>query len=474
MPYKTIKNLDEYFEPLVCNKIRKKLGKYADLTKTFIIEENYIDGWWREENSIYYSKTLYNETNKFSTRVHLVKEILSGPEGVNEDNYIGYLILRPIPVLQSIISKIIVKPLKEAFMEDDEKLEIYTTKCKFEIHIGGKKIEFLGFPFYQQDTMVSSCAHADILMVAEYMHRKFNTNRPLIKDFFSDLLSYSYLSHGRLIPSPGLSVDQISTILQKIGVQTKIRFPFREDLQLYEIEDKLNDFLESINSYIESGLPTILTVKEHVIVIIGHTLKADGEKDYIIYDDSGAFLKEIKPGKNPAFYAVVPYKELKEYLKYLIEEKHLYYSVASVNVEFERMYFPYEEATKVANLIEKEIIEKELSGIKEWIKIKKRRFLIADSNDFKIRCSEKGNTVFNYIPMPHYIWICELYLKDKEIIFDILIDASAHQYDIHSWIAIWSKGTILFNSRYTNGEAKNTYNINIPPFVYSNLSGNEK
>ncbi len=31
MPYKTIKNLDEYFEPLVCNKIRKKLGKYADL-----------------------------------------------------------------------------------------------------------------------------------------------------------------------------------------------------------------------------------------------------------------------------------------------------------------------------------------------------------------------------------------------------------------------------------------------------------
>lgn len=459
MLYKTVAGLEGSLEPFTVDEIHKKLGKYFSLTKTYIIEENYIDRWWREEYSIYYSKTFYNKTDKFSTRIHLIKEAVSGHEGVNEDNYIGYLILRPIPVPTSRILKIIVKPLKEAFIENNEKLKIYVAKCKFEVHIGGKKIEFFGFPFYQQDSMVSSCAHADILMVAEYMHRKFNSNKPLIKDFFSNTLQVS----GRSVPSPRLTVDQISAAFQNIGIQTKICFPFDSKPQIFEIDEGLNYFLEYVNSYMESGLPTILTVKDHVVLIIGHTINADGKKDYIVYDDSGAFLKKIE--NSCAFYAVISHEELKTMLKFLIGES--YYSVVSINVEFERVYFPYKRVKEVIGRIIKGRSEK--IGVNIEDSIKERRFLIADSRDFKILCSMRGVSFFNDILMPHYIWIVELYSESKNIMYDILIDASAHKDDFQSWIAVWYRDAILFNKRYTNEEDKSIYDVKTPPFVYSNL-----
>jgi len=64
--YIVTENLGETFDKVITSEIRERLGKYLDLTKTFIIEEKYIDRYWREEFSIHYSKTFYKDVDKFT------------------------------------------------------------------------------------------------------------------------------------------------------------------------------------------------------------------------------------------------------------------------------------------------------------------------------------------------------------------------------------------------------------------------
>jgi len=449
--YIVTENLGETFDKVITSEIRERLGKYLDLTKTFIIEEKYIDRYWREEFSIHYSKTFYKDVDKFTTRVHLIREKISKIDNITEDNYLGYFILRPIPIRSGRISRIIVKPLREIFMlKDNEKLYIPT--CEFCIHIAGKEIKFQAFPFYQQDSVVNVCAHADILMVTEYMHRKFHLNKPSISDF----ISYTLPLCGRSIPSIGLTLEQISIILNQMGYPTIIKFPF---VDVDFNEESFNHFIEYIDSYLESGLPTILAIEDHVILIVGHTLGPEGEKDYIVYDDSGAFISEIKGNK--MFCNRISRRELKDKVKKVIRNHP--HNVALINVEFERMYFPFDSV--------KRLVEYIITSFFDFMKyVTKKRILISDSNEFKIFCSKNGVDIFNDVPLPHYIWIAELYER-KGIICDIIIDASAHKSDIDSWIAIWIGDKVIFNPGYkSKDEFKDCFKVKKFPFVYSNLN----
>lgn len=445
--YKITTSLEKEFDAGTVYEIHERLGRYLDLTKTFIIEEPYIDRYWREEYSIHYSKTFYPDVDKFSTRVHMLKEDISRTEDVNEGNYLGYFVLRPIPIRSGKISRIIVKPLREVFNMEGE--ELYIPASKFKVHIGSKKLDLLTFPFYQQDSTVVVCAHADILMVTEYMHRKFNLNKPSIKD----LILYTLPIYGRSVPSIGLTLEQISVILNQMGYPVSIKFPF---LDIGFSDASFRYFMEYIDSYLESGLPTILAVKDHVISVVGHTLNISDEKDYIVYDDSGALLGEIKGDK--MFCARVSCEELKDTIGEQVGEDEN--NVALINVEFERMYFPFGSVKWLLG----HILGGKGLDLMEYAT--KKRVLVSDSNSFKIFCSGNGIAAFNDLPLPHYIWVAEVYMGDK-IICDVVIDASAHKSDLDSWIAIWFENKIVFNPRYKPDEVD--VEVRAGPSVYGNL-----
>jgi len=96
-------------------KLKVRLGDYFDLTKTFILENYYIDREWREEYSLFYSTTFYGETNKFSTRIHLLNREISESEvnDIKQEEYLGFVVLRPKPLPNRIL-KILVKSYKRA------------------------------------------------------------------------------------------------------------------------------------------------------------------------------------------------------------------------------------------------------------------------------------------------------------------------------------------------------------------------
>jgi len=70
----------------IAKQIEKRIGNYLPFVDTFIVETGYIDREWREEFSLYYSLSFYQDINKFTTRIHLIRgEIRS----LDENNNIG-------------------------------------------------------------------------------------------------------------------------------------------------------------------------------------------------------------------------------------------------------------------------------------------------------------------------------------------------------------------------------------------------
>ncbi|KJU86538.1 hypothetical protein MBAV_001269 [Candidatus Magnetobacterium bavaricum] len=237
-PYKKGVLIDD-----VCSYIKGRIGEYLNITKTFYVEDDYIDVNWRFLYSKHYSKTYYRECSKYSIRVHLFKGDIS------EFDYMGYFILRPIPVRYSL-SKIVLKPIKEFYNSEESYLmtnivEINITDINFSVKIHA-------FQLLVQDTVAGVCADACINMVAYYLSNKFPKDFP---NYLPERLFPVKLDR-RPIPSYGLTIFEMSEILLTAGYNSYI-----------EKFTNKREFIDFIDSQIESALPFYKTppISNHVL-----------------------------------------------------------------------------------------------------------------------------------------------------------------------------------------------------------------
>ncbi|AEA46349.1 hypothetical protein [Archaeoglobus veneficus] len=408
--------------------------------EAFIIEDSYIDKDWRDEYSIFYSKTFYNSISKFTTRVHVIAEEIESLGDLTDKNYVGHFILRPLHIKDAKLLKVVVKPMKEPLGVNSGE-DLYLATCDYTAHIGGlfaPKVKT--FPFYQQDSAVTICAYADMWMLTEYMHRRFGFNRPYIRDFISLTLPL----RGRVVPSRGLLAEQMCIILSSLGYNVSI-----DSAASTDIEERI---IKRIDAYLESGLPTILAFDNHVVVVAGHTLDESGNRDYIIYDDSGYHLADLlglSKDEVPPFASKVDRKTLIEKLENVPR-------VLAINVEFDKLFYPLKSVEKITDIFLKD------SGIKN--EITKKRILLADSNEFKTFCNKVGVDAFDDLPLPHYVWIVELY-RENELLWNLILDASAHKEDTtkNVRIAAWLGDKIIY------GRSDKEKKVGRCPVIYSNL-----
>ena len=437
-------------------EIKERLGRYHEITKTFIIERNYVDREWREEYSLFYSTTFHEEIGKFATRIHLISEDVSDVEDVEERNYLGYIVLRP-DIVPLRVLKIILKPIKEFFgVRSGE--EMYLCTCTFTPHLGGREFKIETFPFYSQDSMVTVCAHASVWMVLYYLYKKFNMNRPYLRNLVAHIPPY----HGRVIPSEALDTEQIVLSLVSNGYAVSLKA-----FSPTESESCVN----RVEAYLESGLPTILLFDDHAVVVAGHTLNDGEERDWIIYDDSGHHLKRFE-GTNQFAYRVE-----KEKIKRRIENSSITLigkilenslglevvkdktpNVLTVNIEFERLYFPIESVYDAI----KRVFEEKL----KIVPTKRVRVLLVNSSRFKSLCRKNGVLIFENVHMPHYIWLIEFYDDNNELTAEMIIDAAAHKFDVRFGsciMALWDYDQINLYRPY-----KKFIKVK-PPIQFSNL-----
>jgi len=356
----------------------------------------------------------------------LLNKSIESIDDLDADSYLGYITLRPLPT--NFISNIVMKPNKNFYdLKDSEKLFMITVNQ--EVHIGNKKIEFPTFPFFHQDSMVTVCAHADMWMVANIMHKKYELDEISIEKLVSGI---SPSGSGRNIPSEGLTMEQLAYSIQANRWYARIKY-FSNKSDNHTIIQNVDKIMQYIDSSIESGIPCMLAFNNHVIVIAGHTVTGNKEREYIIFDDSGHHIMSMFNEPEPKFSIKVSLKKLSETLLDIKNDIFL------LCPEFERVYFPLKSVHQMMRLlgigISKNMkISKDIRNtLTDIIKNKNYRTLIIDCKKLKTFFSENNINTFNECSLPHYIWFVEMYSGERgnpdSVIGYMLFDASAHQSD---------------------------------------------
>ncbi len=382
-----------FVDKLINEFIIPKIEIFEKQAKFFIIETGYIETAWKDMVSLHYINTSYNICPSVA-RIHLFTE----PK-LSSDTYLGYFNLRPINEFKIIISYIF--PNWDVLRFKNKK-DSYMMAYKEKVHIEGIELEISTFPFFAQDGVVASCVHADILMMSLYMHKKYAAKKIKLIEIES---SYSY-EKKKCYPTNGLEAPQIAEIFNNNKMPIRL-FYYRDKI----IKDNFQDI---IKMYIESGIPVLIGLGSHVILLTGHTLDPQGNYEFIVYDDSGVIVNELAQTKG--FVAAVKWQKLEDKLE------DFDFIVAC---EHEKVYMSYIDIKEFIEYQKKMAEEEDINNIKFE---NENRILLMDNSDVKNSLKQKKIFHFNknFIDesdsiinkeLPHYLWYCETKMNGTKVVY---------------------------------------------------------
>lgn len=264
--------VDDLNEMLFC-----RISLILDNAKDFFFEENYVETEWKDMVSMHYVNTIYNCKNKVA-RIHFFSDTCCVHKKNNDllkdsasnDNYLGYITIRPIP--EPLIMLSFVCPNFDNFNPFDNSTIL---QYKQIVHINERDFNISTFPHFSQDSIATVCANAVLTMMSKYMHFKYRYKYLRIKDM-NETRMYPY-------PNPGFSSNETLNIAQKNNIPLRV-------IEKRENADEL------IKTYILSGLPVLIFSDDHIVLIIG-IIQNDEGNHYVVYDDSGAFFKSKNNNK---------------------------------------------------------------------------------------------------------------------------------------------------------------------------------
>lgn len=230
---------------------------YRAGAQTAVVEFRYIDADYRDEHSAFYSTT-FRRYPSVAHRIHFFTG--TATEQLDDPNvplkfaglgYLGYVVLRPVP--GAPVGRVMLRPPAD--------LERSVT-CKAVEHVNmfGEDLEVTGAPFMAQDAQLLRCAHAALWVVARHHHLTWRTPKLLPRAIVEAVPMET--GAGRTLPSPGLTVTQMSAAATRLGLP-----PLVYDLT------KLapGQSLQSIACrYLNGGLPVIVAGRGHAWVLVGY------------------------------------------------------------------------------------------------------------------------------------------------------------------------------------------------------------
>lgn len=251
-----IKSLPSEFE----GAISDFMGRLVP-SLNIVAEYPYVDKFYRDSFYSYYSSK-HSNYHRDCIRLSFFEGEISSEDFLNSEKHIeiqqkfrGFLVVRPTftsPIGRSILSNSVIK---------GEEMEICGMTTN--VSVRGLKLSVTGFPHSSQDEESISCAETTIWAIMEYFGNKYPDYTPVLPSQIHKVLMKK--SSERILPSNGMTADQISFGLRKSGFGTLV----------YASQGRKKDALIKIVSiYVESGIPVIISISNsdigHVMVAIGH------------------------------------------------------------------------------------------------------------------------------------------------------------------------------------------------------------
>lgn len=438
-----LKDLDDDF---IDPQIEADIGNYLDELKEglyCLVEYPYVDKVYRDSYYNYYSSKHYTY-QRDCIRVSLFASEIKPKDFLNPSKhkklneiYLGYFIIRP--TTNALFGRSIINPI--AFEKNDFKI----CKCKTNNLVYGVKLETEGFPHSSQDGETIKCAETTIWALMEYFGNKYPEYRPTLPATI--IKSLDRITYQRLLPSNGLTMNQISFALKEFGFGTRIYSSTPYDKTINNI----------IDCYVESGIPVLTGLESentgHVIITIGkkYSKKITWNKiPKSTYSKEGKEISYFDTTNFPAKYVIQddnlePYRliELNKPGEHYEDDDSQGYYIDSIIV-------PLYPKIYLEAVVAKELLIQIIKDNKVGYNFSNNfvfRFFLASSRSFKNHISQLKDMAdglkYSILAskMPKFIWCGEFYTKegyqnaDKESIGLVILDATeANQASIDALI----------------------------------------
>lgn len=399
--------------------------------KCVVLERDYIDKDYRDTFSNFHSKRFSTPVSR-CLRLHFFDDPISEEQIVASpstaaSHYLGYSVIRPTK------PNCVGRTMLSHRLRTDKTAHL--SYCTEGVSLLGSRIEVQGFPFISQDADATVCAESALWMLLRYYSTKYPWYSEILPFQITSLAAHHAVGK-RVYPSAGLFSWQLAEALrlQRFSPVIYSRAQYA-------------DFDHLLYTYIESGLPLLITVPSHVVVGYGH------RSDY---------KKERPPGQefvytshfNEAYIVnddnCFPYQTLgSNGAKGPTDSKYNWGAVEEFIVPLpERVFLPAEQVRIAAEIILKHktvgiAARSPILAGKELV----YRLFLTSSKSFKRSLRSRGmgdpavEQIYRRLPMPHFIWVCEIaeyadYANDRKILGEILWDATRNAHEPDGWIAL--------------------------------------
>jgi hypothetical protein len=247
------------------------LARYAKSlgAKTVVREEHYIDRHYLDEFAQYYSRALRPVQNAVR-RFHVFGESFSqekfetwlAESGTAEGSraeiekaltghYLGFVSVRPMSAVP--IGRTVLRRLKGP-------REIWAIGPQ-DVHLANLELHVEGLPFQQQDSAVGACATAALWSALSRVARLEGMRAPTPAEI-SEMAGSRVLTHGRVVPSSGLTMWQLAEAIRCAGFAPEAVSASKPEY-----------FAIALHTYLLSGIPVVLGLERGSS---GHAVTAAG------------------------------------------------------------------------------------------------------------------------------------------------------------------------------------------------------
>lgn len=444
-------------------RLKRCLG---DKVQAVLIEAQYIDKDYRNTFSHYHSRR-FSTPDSRCIRLHFLDSHLTRVEIRDtrklQKAYCGYAIIRP--TRPNCIGRTLLNPRKLSYPKG------YLCLCEETVYVQGTAIRSEGFPFISQDGDVTVCAQSALWMLLRFFSNRYS-RYPEIYPHQITQLTRDY-SIGRVMPSDGLTDWQMAEALRQMGlsplIYSRAKFSSDADPEWFE---------HLLYTYIESGVPVLASTRDHVVVSFGHT--SDRNKNvlgnppllrssffnssFIVSDDNHVPYQRLRQARLP--------KPLVSCSEIVLDEIEAFTAPLSEGVFLAAEQF--ETLAKALLLQDGKLGVANCSQKLSSETIVTRVFLTT-CRAFKVKVEERGmghelvQNLYRNLPLPHFIWVCELSTVDLyrkgEVLGEIVWDATRNSKEQSGWLALHYPEKIFLN----RGSALNS----LPEEVDCDLQGSE-
>lgn len=249
--------------------IEKTIGPYIKSLKDnlyAIVEYPYVDKMYRDTYYNYYSSKL-EQYHRDTIRISFFNKEIVWDDFRNYDKkklietehqYLGFLTIRP--TFPKIIGRTALST--KAKKEDN----ILCCLAKINSTVNFVKYKVNCFPHSSQDNQAITCAETTIWALLEYFGNKYPEYKPVLPSTIHKILHK--FSYKRLMPSEGLTAEQVTYAVRELGfgamIYSQSRYP--------------DTFDSIISAYIESGIPIVAVLSNsdndlgHAVNIVGREI----------------------------------------------------------------------------------------------------------------------------------------------------------------------------------------------------------